>query len=191
MQTVPTSSKRSGFVLALIIGLPLAVTMIGLFVAGPFSSGPAAEIPSACSDPFVDGAPAVTSSERVFAEIARVRLFDCGDRFVAVVDGVGGADGAFTAATPSVVASIALIDQYGELHERRLVTSGDDGPSVTSQRGSDQPIDVSSGAVGFDGPALVVVFPRGRGEEVLTRVEVSVSESSGTTTVHDDFAADF
>jgi hypothetical protein len=190
--TPVTPKHRAALAVALIVGLPLTFTLIGLFTVGPFGPDDVAAVPTDCGAAFVDEAPAVSGSDRGFAEIARVRVFDCGDRFVAVVDGGADAAATFTAGAEGdrAIASVALIDEFGELHERRVVEYADGALTLTSQRRTGPVEEVSLEQVGFEGTSVVVVFPRGRGEDRLGSVDVGLTRQSGGATLHDDLSAE-
>lgn len=191
--TPVTPKRRAALVVALIVGLPLTFTLIGLIVAGPLSSDEPLGIPTDCGEAFVDESPEVRSTSRVFAEVARVRLFDCKDRFVAAVDGVGDATAAFTVGgeVDRMIVSVTLIDEFGSLHEQRTLELADGRFTAVFERASGAVGDVPLEAVAFEGSTVVLEFPRGRGEQRLAAVEVSMTERSGNATVHDDFTAEF
>ncbi|MDX1689770.1 MAG: hypothetical protein R3290_01980 [Acidimicrobiia bacterium] len=182
---------RAAAVVAVIVGLPLAFAVIGLFVAGPFAPSSRPAIPSDCAAPFVDEAPPVSSQGRRFAEVARVRVYDCRDRFVVAVDGVGGAAEAFTTGEGGgVIASIGLVDETGELAGQRVVERDGGSVTVRSLNLDGDLVEVSADEVGFEGTAVVVEFVRGRGERRLVAVEVGLTETVGGGTVHDSLTVD-
>ncbi|HSG79967.1 MAG TPA: hypothetical protein VLD62_10335 [Acidimicrobiia bacterium] len=190
--TPVTPRHRAALAVALIVGLPLVLSLIGLFTVGPFGPDDVTAIPTDCGVAFVDEAPPVSGRDRGFAEIARVRVFDCGDRFVAVVDGGADASATFTTGAEGdrAIASVSLIDEFGDLHERRVVDSADGALTLTSQRRTGPVEEASLDQVGFEGPSVVVVFPRGRGEDRLGSVEVGLTRQSDGVTVHDDVSVE-
>ncbi len=193
MSDAPTSGRRALFIVLAIVGLPLAFTVIGLFVAGPFSSQGAPTIPGACGEPFVDEAGTSSDTAGPFAPIQRVRLFDCGDRFVAVVEGSGDAAAAFAVQTDGSLlsVSVALFDQFGERHEQRVIEARDGAVTAEVTRRGDDPVSFSTSDVGFEGTSVVMEFPRGRGEELLERVEVRMVAGTASVTFTDELGADF